>query len=85
MEINRIWISNNDIGSEGAGYVAEALKNKHLLTTLGINSNNIGCIGAELITEAFKDSKSLRTVWLAIRYMLAIITSGAKGKMNWTA
>ena len=50
----------NNIGAEGAKYVAEALKVNTSLTEIHWGGNNIGAEGAKYVAEAWKVNTSLR-------------------------
>jgi hypothetical protein len=47
-------LGENDIGDEGAKYVAEALKVNTSLTEITLYDNNIGDDGAKYVAEALK-------------------------------
>ena len=52
-------LSKNNIGSDGAKMIADALKINQTLTLLDINENNIGDDGAKQIADALKINYSL--------------------------
>jgi len=58
--LTKINLFNNNIGAEGAKYVAEALKVNTSLTKINLNRNNIGAEGERLLREAWKHSDGLR-------------------------
>ena len=49
-----LYMSNNNIGVEGAKAIAEALKVNKSITELYLWNNNIGDEGAKAIAEALK-------------------------------
>ena len=59
--INLRW---NNIGAEGAKYVAEALKVNTSLTEIHLDGNNIGAEGAKYVAEALKVNTSLTKIHL---------------------
>ena len=61
--INLRW---NNIGAEGAKYVAEALKVNTSLTEIHLGGNNIGAEGAKYVAEALKVNTSLTKIHLSI-------------------
>lgn len=44
-------LSNNNIGDQGAEYLAELLEKKHTLTDLHLNSNRIGDKGVQMLSS----------------------------------
>ena len=60
-----INLGYDDIGAEGAKYVAEALKVNTSLTEIRLYSNNIGAEGAKYVAEALKVNTSLTEINLA--------------------
>jgi hypothetical protein len=55
---------SNNIGTEGAKVIGEALKVNTLLTYIGLNGNNIGAEGGKAIGEALKVNTSLTEILL---------------------
>jgi Ran GTPase-activating protein (RanGAP) involved in mRNA processing and transport len=55
-----IDLSYNSIATEGAKYVAEALKVNTSLTEINLSGNNIGAEGKHSLREAWKHSDGLR-------------------------
>ncbi len=62
--VTKLWLSNNNIGLEGAIAIAEALKVNAVVTTLSLGSNNIGVEGAIAIAKALKVTAVLTTLRL---------------------
>ena len=52
-------MSGNNIGNEGAHYLAKALKTNTSLTTLDLSCNNIGDEGVRALAEALEKIKIL--------------------------
>ena len=57
-----IYLQHNNIGAEGAKYVAEALKVNTSLTKIDLRWNNIGDEGAKYVAEALKVNTSLTKI-----------------------
>jgi Ran GTPase-activating protein (RanGAP) involved in mRNA processing and transport len=57
-------LRGNNIGPDGAKYVAEALKVNTSLTKIFLRGNNIGAEGAKYVAEALKMTTSLRKIEL---------------------
>ena len=58
--LTEIHLGENNIGAEGAKYVAEALKVNTSLTEINLASNKIGDEGKHSLREAWKHSDGLR-------------------------
>jgi hypothetical protein len=54
--LQEIGLSDNEIGVEGARYIAEALKINYVLQALYFSYNGIGVEGARAICWCVKDS-----------------------------
>eukprot|EP00808_Paulinella_micropora_P014279 g54964.t1 len=65
-KLEKLDISRNQIGAEGAQHIAKALEVNKTLQTLNINWNSIGAQGAEHIAEALKDHPSVTSVDLRV-------------------
>jgi Ran GTPase-activating protein (RanGAP) involved in mRNA processing and transport len=62
--ILRLFLWSNNIGDEGAKYLAEAIKLNSTLQEIYLDLNNIEAQGAEYLAEAIKVNSTLRVIQL---------------------
>ena len=61
-------LQSNQVGDEGAIFIAEALKINQSLKQLNLSRSNIGAIGVAAISEALKINQSLKELHLSVSH-----------------
>lgn len=62
--VQKLSITNSDIGDEGAKAIATSLKQNTSLKVLSIRSSHIGDIGAKANSDMLQENKSLQELYL---------------------
>ena len=57
--LESVYFNENDIGPEGAAYIAELLKNNKTITELDLENNNLGDQGASALGKMLSTNESL--------------------------
>eukprot|EP00808_Paulinella_micropora_P026595 g50619.t1 len=68
-KLEKLDVSYNQIGAEGAEYIAKAFEVNQTLTTLTLWDNKIGAEGAAHIAAAVKENKTLRELNMYKNYI----------------
>jgi Ran GTPase-activating protein (RanGAP) involved in mRNA processing and transport len=64
VQLERLYLMNNDIGDDGLVSLLNVLKPFSSLHTLNLNGNKITRVGAEALAVFIRESPSLRNVYL---------------------